>query len=213
MPSFSDWLFGSPDKLKKIDTGTKAQQQFGGTDLIRMLQQSMGQGGGLQQANQYDQSLLQGGQEALNQFSEPYLQQFQEQIAPRIAEQFAGGGALSSSGFGQALGGAASGLQSQLAELFSSLQAGAAGRQQNQFGNLSQLGLGYQPFAYQQKQGSAGMLGPLATGLGTALAEPLGGLAAGGISSLFNKNSGGSKGGIASKGSSSAMLAALLGGP
>ena len=159
MPSFSDWLFGSPDKLKKIDTGTKAQQQFGGTDLIRMLQQSMGQGGGLQQANQYDQSLLQGGQEALNQFSEPYLQQFQEQIAPRIAEQFAGGGALSSSGFGQALGGAASGLQSQLAELFSSLQAGAAGRQQNQFGNLSQLGLGYQPFAYQQKQGSAGMLG------------------------------------------------------
>jgi hypothetical protein len=216
MPSFSDWLLGSPDKLKKIDTGTKAQQQFGGTDLISMLQQLMGQGGGQQLANQYDQNLLKGGpgdQGAYDQFSQPYLQQFQEQIAPRIAEQFAGAGALSSSGFGQALGGAGAGLQSQLAELFSSLQQGAAGRQQNQFGNLSQLGLGYQPFAYQQKEGSAGMLGPLATGLGTALAGPLGGLAAGGISSLFNKSSGVSKGGIASKGSSSAMLAALLGGP
>jgi len=213
MPSFSDWLLGSPDKLKKIDTGTKAQQQFGGTDLISMLQQMMSQGGGQNLANQYDQSLLQQGPEAFQQFSQPYLQQFQEQITPRIAEQFAGAGALSSSGFGQALGGAASGLQSQLAELFSSLQAGAAGRQQNQFGNLSQLGLGYQPFAYQNQQGSSGFLGNLGTGLGTALAGPLASGIGSGISSLFKKPSTNTSGGIGNKASSSAMLAALLGGP
>lgn len=160
-----DFLFGSGNKLKKLPTGTAAQQQFGGQDLIGLLQQMLGQGGGLQQANQYDQSLLGNPQEAYNQFSSPYLQQFQEQIAPRIAEQFAGMGALSSSGFGQALGGAGAGLQSQLAQLFSQLQGQAAGRQQGQFQNLSQVGLGYSPFAYNEKQGSQGFLGPFATSL------------------------------------------------
>lgn len=210
MPSATEWLFGSPDKLKKIDTGTKQQQQFGGKDLIGLLQQMMGQGGGLNSANQYDQSLLGQGPEALNQFSEPYLQQFQEQILPMISERFAGAGALSSSGFGQALGGAGAGLQSQLAQLFSQLQGQAAGRQEGQFQNLSQLGLNYQPFAYQQKQGSAGMLGPLATGLGTSLGGPLGGMAAGGIASLFKKNSGG---GMAQSGlaGNSAQLSGLMG--
>lgn len=191
MPSAKEWLFGSPDKLKKIPTGTAEQQQFGGEDLIGLLQQMMSPGGGFNAANQYDQSLLQQGPEAFNQFSQPYLQQFQEQILPMIAERFAGGGALSSSGFGQAIGGAGAGLQSQLAQLFSQLQGQAAGRQQSQFQNLSQQGLNYQPFAYQQKQGSAGMLGPLATGVTTALAGPLAGLAMNGITSLFKGGGGG----------------------
>jgi hypothetical protein len=163
MPGVTDWLFGSSPKLKKKATGTAQQQQFGGQDLIAMLQQMMGQGGGLQQANQYDQGLLGQGPEAFNQFSQPYLQQFQEQIAPRIAEQYAGAGALSSSGFGQALGGA--GLSSQLAQLFSQLQGQASGRQQGQFQNLSQIGLGYSPFAYHERQGSTGFVSPFLTGL------------------------------------------------
>lgn len=160
MPGLGEWLFGSSPKLKKKPTGTAEQMQFGGTDLINLLQQMMGQQGGLGMANQYDQSLLGQGSQAFNQFSSPYLQQFQEQIVPQIAERFAGGGALSSSGFGQALGGAATGLQSQLAQLFSQLQAGAAGRQQGQFANLGQLGLNYQPFAYHEKPGSTGFLLP-----------------------------------------------------
>lgn len=153
-------MFGSSPKLKKKPTGTPEQMQFGGQDIIGLLQQMMQGGGGLNQANQYDQSLLGGGQEAYNQFSSPYLQQFQEQIVPQIAERFAGAGALSSSGFGQALGGAGAGLQSQLAQLFSQLQGQAAGRQQNQFANLSGLGLNYQPFAYHEKPGSTGFLLP-----------------------------------------------------
>ncbi len=185
MPGFSDWLFGSPDKLKKTATGTKEQMQFGGHDLIGMLQQMMQQGGGQNLANQHDQRLLGQGPEAFNQFASPYLQQFQEQMLPQIAEQFAGKGALSSSGFGQALGGASAGLQSKLAELFSQLQGQAAGRQQGQFQNLSQLGLGYQPFGYEKQQGSAGMLGPLLTGIGGGIAGPLGGAIGSGISSLF----------------------------
>lgn len=173
MPTASEWLFGSGPKLKQKATGTAAQTQFGGQDLIGLLQQMMGQGGGFNQANQYDQSLLGqgqgGGQEAYNQFSSPYLQQFQEQILPMISERFAGAGALSSSGFGQALGGAGAGLQSQLAQLFSQLQGQAAGRQQGQFQNLSQIGLGYSPFAYHEKQGTGGALAPLLTALAGGL--------------------------------------------
>lgn len=165
MPGIGEWFFGSSPKLKKKPTGTPEQQQFGGQDLIAMLQKMMGQGGGFNQANQYDQSLLGQGPEAFNQFSSPYLQQFQEQIAPRIAEQYAGAGALSSSGFGQALGGAGAGLSAQLAQLFSQLQGQAAGRQQGQFQNLSQIGLNYQPFAYHEKQGTAGFMAPFLTAL------------------------------------------------
>lgn len=191
MPSFSDWLFGSQDKLQKVPTGTKEQQQFGGKDLINFLQQMMQQGGGLNLANQYDQGLLGQGSEAFDQFSSPYLQQFQEKMLPQIAERFAGGGALSSSGFGQALGGAASDLQSQLAQIFSQLQGQAAGRQQGQFQNLSQLGLNYRPFQYAQKQGSSGFLNNLLGGIGNSLGPNIGHAIGGGISSLFKGAQGG----------------------
>jgi hypothetical protein len=185
MPGFGEWLFGSAPKLKQKATGTEQQQQFGGQQLIGLLQQMMGQGGGFNAANEYDQSLLGGGpggqKDAYEQFSNPYMQQFQEQIAPRIAEQFAGAGALSSSGFGQALGGAGAGLQSQLAQLFSQLQGQAAGRQQNQFQNLSQIGLGYSPFAYHEKQGTQGFFSPFAASLIGNLNTPkIGGFGLGG---------------------------------
>jgi hypothetical protein len=191
MPSFSDWLFGSKDKLKKVPTGTPEQQQFGGHDLISMLQQMMNQGGGLNAANQYDQSLLGQGPEAFQNFSEPYLQQFQEQIVPQIAERFAGAGALSSSGFGQALGGAGAGLQSQLAQLFSQLQGQASGRQQNQFANLSQLGLGYSPFAYNKQEGSEGFAGPLLGSFMDAFGKAGGNMAANGFANLIKPSGGG----------------------
>jgi hypothetical protein len=192
MPSVSDWMFGSPDQLQKVPTGSKEQMQFGGQDLIKWLQGMMQQGGGFDLANQYDQGLLGGGQDAFNQFSAPYMQQFQEQILPQIAERFAGGGALSSSGFGQSIGGAASGLQANLAQMFEQLKGQAAQRQQGQFQNLSQVGLNYQPYAYNQKQGSGGFFAPLLAGIGAGIGGPLGaGIGQGigsGVSSLF-KNS------------------------
>lgn len=195
MPTFSEWLFGGPDKLKKVATGTKEQQGLHNN----ILSQAMGlsqQGGGYDLAQQYYNNLLGGNQqEAFDQFSSPYLQQFQEQMLPQIAERFAGAGSLSSSGFGQSLGGAASGLQSQLAQLFSELQRQAAGQQYNQYNQLSQTGLNYEPFAYQQKQGSGGMLAPFLGGIGTAMGGPIGGYLGqgirGGISSLFKGGGGG----------------------
>lgn len=190
MPSVSDWIFGTPDKLKKVATGTPEQQGLH-SNILNQLQQMIQSGGGYNLAQNYNKSILQPGQEGFNQFAQPYMQQFNEQVLPGIAERFAGAGALSSSGFGQALGGAASGLQSQLAQLFSQLQQQAAQSEYGQFNQMANQGLNYQPFAYQQKQGTAGMLGPLATGLGTALGGPLGGALAGGISSLFKPSGGG----------------------
>lgn len=194
MPKFSEFLFGSPDKLKKIPTGTKEQQGL----LNNILAQAMGmsQGGGYDLAQQYFNNFLgPNQQQAFDQFSQPYMQQFEEQMLPQIAERFAGMGALSSSGFGQALGGAASGLQSQLAQLFSQLQSQAAGQQYNQYNQLAQQGLGYQPFAYQQKQGSGGFLAPMLGAAASAFGGPIGGALGsaigGGISNLFKGRGGG----------------------
>lgn len=192
MAGFSDWLFGSKDKITKLPTGTKQQQGFHSNLLSKAMGMPQGEEGyGL--ANQYYNQLLGENQgQAFDQFSQPYMQQFQEQILPQIAERFAGMGALSSSGFGQALGGAASGLQGQLAQLFSQLQSQAAGSQYGQYnqlgqqyGNLAQTGLNYQPFAYNKQQGSAGFLGPLLGGIGTAMAGPIGGALGSGITNLF----------------------------
>jgi len=195
MPKFSEWLFGSPDKLHKIETGTPEQQALHNSILAQAMG-LQGAGGGYNLANQYYNNFLGSNQgQAYDQFSQPYLQQFEEQLLPQIAERFAGGGALSSSGFGQALGGAASGLQAQLAQLFSNLQGQAAQQQYGQFNQLSQNALNYQPFAYQQRAGSGGFLGPLLGGIGTAMGGPisaaLGQGIGGGISSLFKGAQGG----------------------
>jgi hypothetical protein len=136
----NDFLFGKAPSVEKLNDLNPQQEQFKG-NLLQQLMQMSQPGGAYNQAQNYDQSLLQGGQEGFNQFSQPYNQQFNEQVIPGIEERYAGRGALSSSGFGQALGGAASSFQSQLAQLFSSLQGQAAGRQQNQYNNQSQLAL------------------------------------------------------------------------
>lgn len=164
------FLFGAAPSTEKLDTGTKKQMKFGGDTLFNLLKQMMQPGGGYQQAQQYHNNILgggpgQGGQEgAYNRFASPYMQQFEQQILPMIAERFAGSGALSSSGFGQALGGAGAGLQSNLAQLFSQLQQQSAGQQYGQFNNMTGMGLGYQPFAYMQNPGSEGLLPGMAKG-------------------------------------------------
>ena len=170
------------DRLKTVPTGTPQQQALHNNILAQAMGLSQG-GGGYDLANQYYNNLLgPNQQQAFDQFSAPYLQQFQEQILPQISERFAGGGALSSSGFGQALGGASAGLQSQLAALFSELQSQAAGKQYGEYNQLAQFGLGYEPFAYTKNKGSQGFGGQLALGA----SENMEGII-NGITSLFKK--------------------------
>jgi hypothetical protein len=184
MAGFMDWLTGTEGGYKKVATGTKQQQQLHNQVLQQAMQMSQG---GYQNAQDYYNNILQPGSNAYSNFAAPYMQQFEEQILPGIAERFAGGGALSSSGFGQALGGAASGLQSQLAQLFSQLQQQAAGAQTNQYNQLTQTGLNYQPFAYQQQEGTTGFLPNLLAGIGGAAAGPLGAGIGNGIGNLFKQ--------------------------
>lgn len=190
MAGIGDFLFGSSDKLKKVASGTPQQQALHNAILAQAMGLSS-PGGGYDQANQYYQSLLHPGNEAFERFSAPFMNQFEEQILPQIAERFAGMGALSSSGFGQSLGGAGAGLQAQLAQLFSTLQSQAAANQTNQYNQLATTGLNYQPFQYVQKQGSQGLLGNLLGGVGMGVSGPLGYGLGQGIGSLFKPQSAG----------------------
>lgn len=195
MANILEWMFGSPDKLTKIPTGTPEQQALHG-GVIQNAMNMAQPGGGYDLANQYYNNFLGPNEgQAYNQFAAPYLQQFEEQMLPMIAERFAGSGALSSSGFGQALGGASAGLQAQLAQLFAQLQGQAAQSQYGQYNQQTQTGLNYQPFAYNKQQGSTGLFAPFLGAIGTAAAGPiggaLGGLAASGINSMFKRSGGG----------------------
>lgn len=80
-----------------------------------------------QSGQSYLQSILSGSPQASQDFEQPALRQFRQQIIPQIAERFGGLGALSSSGFQQALAGASTDLSERLARIRGEMQQGAAG--------------------------------------------------------------------------------------
>lgn len=151
--------FGGSDKMKKIPTMTKEQQA-----LLSQMMQMLGPQGQLGQANQQgiglQQQLMDPSSNAVNQFSQPYMDQFNQQTVPGLAERFAGmggmGGGLSSSGFGQALSSAGGNLQSQLAQLKAGLGQQAAQSLMSQYGQMQGRALNAQPFGYQQQAPTAG---------------------------------------------------------
>lgn len=159
---------GQPDKFQKFDTMAPEQQQ-----VLNQLLQMLGQGGQLGQG--YGQALgglqemMDPSSAAMQRFTAPHMQQFEQQTMPGIAERFAGsspmgGGALSSSGFGQALSSAGGQLQTQLAGMKANLQQQAMGDIMGQYGSMLGQGLGAQPFGYQQQQGSPSFGQSLLTG-------------------------------------------------
>ena len=166
-----DFLFGSGDKIEKLDNMNPQQNQLLSHILssLGMMGQG-GQGGNYGMAQQRLGEQLGGGQEDYDRFAEPYMRAFNEQTLPDIAERYAGiggVGALSSSGFAQSLGAAGGQLQSNLAQQYGNRQQNAIQSAFGQYNSLAGAGLGAQPFNYQQKQGSAGFI-PQA--LGSALA-------------------------------------------
>lgn len=170
LDALSRFLFGDEDKNMQLPTMTGGQQG----QLSNVLGQ-VGPGGQTGQnyaaSQDYLSKILSGDKDAYNMFAAPYLQNFEQQIVPRIAERFAGlggglgGGAMGSSGFGQALGGAGAGLQSQLAGLFSNLQNQASQQATGQYNQLSNMGLGARSFENLYQPGSTGLFGGAASGL------------------------------------------------
>lgn len=164
--ALSGYLGAEPSEYKQLATKTPEQQR-GLSQIYGQLNQMSQPEGNYGRAQNYLSSILQGGPEGFNNFSQPYLQQFEQQILPRLAERFAGlggglgGGVGSSSGFGQAIGGAGANLQSQLAQLYQSLQQNAAGQSFNQYNQLSNTLQGNNQFENIYNQGNLGVGGAL----------------------------------------------------
>jgi hypothetical protein len=153
-----------------------------------------GQNYGLSQG--YLQKMLSGDQGAYDQWAQPYNTQFQEQTLPGIAERFAGlggglgGGALGSSGFAQALGGAATQHSSNLAGLYAQLQQQAAQQAMGQYNTLGNLGLNTRGFETQYQPGQIGLVGRVAEqglqGLSSTFGKGIGNTISEKIASMMN---------------------------
>ena len=164
MPGLKEMLMGSSAKTEKMDNLSPEQnalltQMLGG--MGSPMQSGMGGLGGI----------LGGDQASLDAFQAPAIRQFQEQIVPGLAEQFAGAGALDSSAFGSAIGGAGAKLSEDLSAQKAGLQSGAMGQLMQMLG----LGLGTSPFSYMQTPGTQGAFGAAAGGFGKGIGASLGG--------------------------------------
>lgn len=152
-------LFGGGDKMGKVSTLSKPQQ-----NLLSQMMQMLGPQGQLGQGNQealgLQRQYMDPSSEAVNQFAQPYMDQFNQQTIPGLAERFAGmgamGGGLNSSGFGQSLSSAGGNLQNMLAQLKAGLGQQAAQSLMGQYGNMSGQALNAQPFGYTRPQQSGG---------------------------------------------------------
>jgi|GEM_PF-6905724 hypothetical protein len=184
----NDFLFGTESEMNPYNQ-----------DSLSSLQELL-QGGGLQgndlygSGQSYLQNLLNGSPQAFQNFEAPYLQNFQQNIAPGIAERFAGagtgGGAMSSSGLNQALAQAGRSLQTDLAGLRSGLQMQALPQAlnyaqqpiQNRLNAASQI-----PGQYYERPGQPGFLHTA----GPAIASAAANYFAPGSGALFSGGGGG----------------------
>lgn len=201
MPGLSDFLFGTQSKMKNFN-----KQSVG--SLEQLLQ-----GGGLENSplfgagTNFLQNLLSNSPDAFSAFEAPYLQRFEQQIIPGIAERFAGmgtgAGAGSSSSLNQALGQAGRNLQTDLAGLRSGLQMQALPQAfQYAQGPLQNIlaAAGLIPGQYYERPGQGGFV----QGISNAFAQGAGqGLTGGGLSGLGSLGNlfGGSSGGFPLTGS------------
>lgn len=178
-----DFLFGKKEKMNQMPTMTPQQQ-----DVMQQLLYGLGGGGGMGglygQAQTGLQQYLDPSSEAMQQFEAPYRQKFEQETIPMLAERFASagggmGGALSSSGFGQALGGAASNFETQMAGLKTGMQRQAIADIMDQYLKQMGMGLGAQSFGYWNQKPTTGLIPGIlqsaASGFGQGLGGGMGG--------------------------------------
>ena len=203
------------DKVSTMDKYQKDYQKSTGKYLKKFdfdlshnpqMKQSLQE---LQGVSNYANDLMSPTSQAYQNFAAPEMRNFNEETMPDIAEQFAGVGGLSSSGFQQAATGAGAGLQERLAALRSGLQMQGAtmlsqlSSQRNEMamqpyemalqraqGMMGQSSFAYNPRTPKQpsvlSQFGGNLLGAAATGLGTAFGGPIGGALAGGVTNFFS---------------------------
>ena len=185
MSSLVNSIFGSGNQLNKVDT-LNPQQGNLQQSILQWLQSQSGQGEqDITQNPLYAQAMealmgqINGSDQAYQNFSQPYMRQFQEDILPMIRGQYGNQG-YGSSAQDLALGRAGENLQGTLASLRESLRSNAINQalpfaQQpiSNYQNMLTQGLGTPSFAYHNQKGSPGFLGELSKGLGSAAGQDL----------------------------------------
>lgn len=147
-------LFGNSgakkDRLKKINSMTPGAQKFY-DEIIGQLR------GSYKDAMNVEKGYLDPNSSQYDVIQAPSIRAFNEQTIPGLAERFSGfganSGALSSSGFGQALGAAGAGLQERLAAMRAARQESAS---KNIF-SQSQSSLQVDPYHYYNRAGNPGL--------------------------------------------------------
>lgn len=162
-------LFGRGESFQQRSRLDKAQQPL----YQQLLGASQGPGaeGAFGQSADYYRDLLSNDSQTNQMLGAPEMRQFNEQIIPGLAEQFAGmgSGGLSSSGFRNAAVGAGADLAERLGSIRAQLRSqGAAGLQ-----GIGQAGLG--DFTNNiHRPATSGLLGGLAQGAGQGLGQAAG---------------------------------------
>jgi hypothetical protein len=185
----SNFLTGTPEKHDQISTLRKEQEPL--YQQLVNAGQGEGAGGAFGQSADYYRGLLGNDSQDYQNFAAPQMRQFNEQIIPDLAEQFAGyggSGSLQSSGFRNAAVNAGTDLSERLGAIRANLrQQGAQG-----LANIGQMGLGNYSQDRMTQAGSPGFFSQLApaigTAAGTAIGGPIGGAIGGGLGSMFGGN-------------------------
>lgn len=143
-------FFGKPGEFQQLPTMTPEQQQ--------LMQNIMG---GVGQGMDFYQGILGGDTTQLEKLSAPLTRQFEREIVPGIAGRFAGGNSMRGSAFQNALGRAATDLETNIGSLQANLLNQAAG------GLTGMAGLGLQPtFQNIYRPQTPGGIDALGQGLG-----------------------------------------------
>lgn len=178
-----DLLTGTPEVRENVSTLRPEQEPL--YNQLTQAGQQRGAGGAFGDSADYYRNLLSDDSADFNSFAAPQMRQFNEDIIPGLAEQFAGmgSGGLSSSGFRNAAVGAGTDLSERLGAIRAQLrQQGAQGLQ-----NIGQMGL--QNFSQNMvtQPGTEGILAPALGAIGTAVGGPaLGALGSAGGNWLKN---------------------------
>jgi len=168
--AIGSFLFGSPEKHERIPTLLPEQM-----DLLRQLlgaAKGKGAGGAYGDVADYYRDILGNDSNTLDQLFAPEMRNFNQQVIPQLAEQFAGMGSgnLNSSGFRNASMQAGTDLSERLAAMRANLRSQAAS-------GLSGLGgMGLQNYSQDvmTQPGTRGALSGLGEAAGSVLTGALG---------------------------------------
>jgi len=167
-----NFLFGEDERMDKFSQYTPEQENLFSQFINQLMSGGEGGVGGTQNLIKQLQNMLNPDSQYYKDLEEQQLGEFNEQTLPRLSEQFAGGaagGALSSSGFAQALGGAGRGLQRDIQGQKSNTMMQAL----QQLLGQNQQALSAQPFGYKQTPASPGFL---SQALGSGIKGYMGGM-------------------------------------